>query len=153
MNRPAMAREMLLAEAIGDLALVLDRLDRLLPAHERATEALVKAHTDLDARTDDFKRSIISFTDQAKAHTAKHIAHHVVEASRVAREAQTQAMADVAQSMFQAELSPVLRRLMTSVQPVVERLDRPWERWLTHAATASVSAVVSATLVIWLRSS
>ena len=91
MNRPAMAREMLLAEAIGDLALVLDRLDRLLPAHERATEALVKAHTDLDARTDDFKRSIISFTDQAKAHTAKHIAHHVVEASRVAREAQTQA--------------------------------------------------------------
>ena len=153
MNHPATTREALIADALGDLTRLLDQLETLVPALEQSGRALTQTQADLGTRLGDFQRSMIGFTENAKAMTAKHVAYQAAEAARHSREEQLRMMSEAARTMFRNELGAVLQRLSGSLHPVVQRLDRPWEHWLTHAATAAVSALVSATLAIWLRTS
>ncbi len=48
-----------------------------------------------------------------------------------------------------AQVDATLARLNASVQHLVQRIDRPWELWVTHAATAVASAVLTWFVVSW----
>jgi len=62
---------------------------------------------------------------------------------------QTRAMAQTAQALFKTEIDPSLRRLAAPLRQLVEQLDRPWEQWLTHAATASVTCTITLAVSTW----
>ena len=150
MSHPGTAREALIAEAIGDLAQLLDRAEALYPTMLETTQALIEAHAHLADQLAAFDAHVIALAEKAKVQVVKHILVRTDEAARRSVEVQTRAMAEAAQTLFQAEIDPALRRLAMPLQHLVQRLDRPWERWLTHAATAAVASALTWAVAAWL---
>jgi hypothetical protein len=150
MNRPGTAREALVAEAIGDAGRLLDRIEGVQPALLESTQALIAAQSELAEHLADFEVRITALTEKSKVVAVKHILSRTDEAARRSVDAQTRAMTDAAQALFKAEIDPALRRLAAPLQDLAQRVDRPWEQWLTHAATAVVSASGTWALLTWL---
>ena len=143
MNRPTTAREALIVEALGDVAVLLDRVESLTSSMEVGRLALAKANAELGDRLNAFETGMVSITQQAKARTVEYIVRHTGEATRLSIEAQTRAMNEAARLAFAAQVGSTLARLTTSLQQLIQRVDRPWDLWLTHAATAACSAVLT----------
>ena len=152
MDRPGTAREALIAEAIGDVARLLDRAEALQPAMLEASQALVEAQAQLADQLTAFETHVAALTEKAKVQAVKHILVRTDEAARRSVDMQTRAMAEAAQTLFKAEIEPALRRLAMPLQRLVQKVDRPWEQWLTHAATAAVTSVATWVLVVYLGS-
>ena len=150
MSPPGTAREALIAEAIGDVALLLDRAEALQPAMLESTQALVEAQTRLARQLADFETHVAALTEKAKVLAVKHILVRTDEAARRSVDAQTRAMADAAQTLFKTQIDPALQRLAMPLQRLVQRVARPWEHWLTHAATAAVASATTWALAAWL---
>jgi hypothetical protein len=150
---PGTAREALIAEAIGDVALLLDRAEALQPAMLESTQALIGAQAQLARQLADFETRVAALTEKAKVQAVKHILVRTDEAARRSVAAQTRAMADAAQTLFKTEIDPALQRLATPLQRLMQRVDRPWEHWLTHAATAAVASATTWALAayLWVR--
>lgn len=153
MNGTGTAREALIAEAIGDVARLLDRAEALQPAMIESRQALVEAQTQLADQLADFEARVSAITEKAKAQAVKHILVRTDEAGRRSVDAQTRAMAEAAQTLFKAEIDPTLQRLAMPLQRLVQKVDHPWEQWLTHAATAAVASTVTWALTahVWAR--
>lgn len=141
MNQPTTVREALIAEALGDIAHLLDRVESLTSATDSRRLALEQASAQLDARLGAFGAGMSSLTHQAKTKAVEHILQRTGEAARQTVEAQTRAMEEAARLAFEAQVEPMLARINASFRQIAHRVDRPWDLWLTHAATAAVSAV------------
>ena len=153
MSQPTTAREALIAEALGDVAQLLDRVEALAPAMDDARRSLVQASTDLARQAETFERRISALAEGAKAETVRHIVRRTEALARQSLDSQTRAMAEAAQRLFTSEIHPALQRLALPLQQMVSRLDRPWQPWLTHAATAVVSSALTVALVLALTAS
>lgn len=143
MNRPTTAREALIVEALGDVARLLDRVESLTFSMEVGRLALAKANVELGERLTSFETAMSSITHQAKTRAVEHIVRRTGEVARESIETQTRAMNEAARLVFAEQVDPMLGRLSASLRQFVQRVDRPWEVWLTHAATAAVSAAVT----------
>ena len=141
MNQPTTAREALIAEALGDIAHLLDRVESLTSATDSRRLALEQASAQLDARLGTFGAGMSFLTHQAKTKAVEHILQRTGEVARQTVEAQTRAMEEAARLAFAAQVEPMLARINASFRRIAHRVDRPWDLWLTHAATAAVSAV------------
>ena len=150
MSHPGTAREVLIAEAIGDLARLLDRAEALQPAMLESSQALIEARAQLAGQLAGFEAHVAALTEKAKVQAVKHILARTDEAARRSVDAQTRAMSEAAQALFRAEIDPALQRLAASLRQWVERVDCPWEHWLTHAATAAVASAGTWMLAAWL---
>lgn len=153
MNRPTTAREALVAEAIGDVARLLDRVESLVPLLDRTRLALAEANATLVEQVDALEGRMATITQTAKVKTVEHLARHADAVAMRSTEQQTRAMTEAARAIFGAEVEPALQRLARSLQHLAERVDRPWERWLVHAATVTTSCAVTwaAALYVLLR--
>jgi hypothetical protein len=147
MNAPSTAREALIVEALGDVAALLDRVEALTFSMEAARLALDNAGSELSNRLKDFEAEVSAVTQQVKLKAVEHIARRVGEATNIAIETQTCAMNSAARLAFSAQVDSNLARLISSLQQVLQRVDRPWDLWLTHAATAATSTGVTWWLV------
>ena len=143
MNRATNAREALLAEALGDIASLLARIETLAPALELARHALVDANRELTTQAEAFERQMTRLSDTAQRGAVAHIARHTAELARQSTERQTQAMTDAAQGIFSAEMGLALRPVIESLQRATRRADRPWDQWAMHAATAVSSSAMT----------
>lgn len=150
MNRPGTAREALIAEAIGDLARLLDRAEALQPALLESRQALVDAHAQLAEQLAAFEAQVAALTEKAKVQAVKHILARTDEAARRLMDTQTRAMSEAAQVLFRSEIDPALHRLAEPLRQWVQRVNRPWERWLTHAATAAMASAITWAVTAWL---
>jgi len=139
MNAPSTAREALIVEALGDVAALLDRVEALTSSMEAARLALDNAGSELGNRLKDFEAEVSAVTQQVKLKAVEHIARRVGETTNIAIEKQTRAMNSAARLAFSAQVDSNLARLISSLQQVLQRVDRPWDLWLTHAATAATS--------------
>lgn len=149
---PSTAREALIAEALGDVARLIDRLEALRPAMDQARQMLTKADKDLAARVVAFEDRMVAITEKAKTVTVEHVARRTHEIAHHSKLDQVQAMKEAARALFNTEFGDTLNGLVRSLQPLIGRLNRPWEPWLTHIATAAVSSASTAVLVwLWLH--
>ncbi len=139
--RATTAREALIAEIIGDLWRLVDRIDPLLAAMEEATDRLANAKADFDAGSSKFQGQVEVFTERAKGSIVQHVHHRTAEIAAQSNEAQVQAMRKSARLIFDDEVGPTLRRLTEALRRMVDASQRPWDVWLTHSATAIVSAI------------
>jgi len=151
MNRPSSAREALIAEALGDVAQLLDRVETVVPALEAARQALMQAGLQLAGRLGAFEGRMAALTENAKTQAVQHIVRRTNELARQSLDAQTRAMSEAAQTLFRTEAGPALQRLAVPLQQLVERVDRPWVGWLTHAATAACASALTFVLTVYLR--
>lgn len=141
------AREALIAEALGDMASLLDRLEALKPALAAACEELRLAGEGLANKAEDAEGRVTAIAESATARAVRQIAQRADALVRSAGEAETRAMQAAARELLKAELGLILQRLA-----VVDRLTstarHPRTAWWTHAATAVASG-----LVTWIATS
>jgi hypothetical protein len=143
MNGPSTAREALIVEALGNVATLLDRVEALTSSIEAARLGLDNAGSELGNRLKDFEAEVSTVTQQVKLRAVEHIARRVGEEANIAIQKQTHAMNTAARLAFSAQIDSNLTRLVTSLQQVLQRVDRPWDFWLSHAATAVTSTGVT----------
>ena len=150
MSQPSTAREALIVEAIGDVAKLIQQVEAMAPALEETCDALLLTSTKLHDELASFERRMSAITEQAKTHTARHIAVRADEAARQSIDQQSRAMADAARVAFGAELGATMQRLQTILRPLLERHERPWEQWLTHTATAVAASAATLALAAYV---
>jgi hypothetical protein len=152
-NDPVSAREALLIEAIGDVANLIESVDRLTSVIQEKGRAFDRANAGLHDSLTRFEAEIISLSENAKVQTVKHILARTDEATRKGIDTQAQAMTKAATQLFDSRVDPRLQQLARVIAHQVDRLGRPWERWLTNAATALASSVATLAVVahLWPR--
>lgn len=152
MNAPSSAREALIAEALGEMATLLERVEAVNPALETSRLALVGASANLARQATAIERHMTALTENAKAQAVQHIARRTEDMARESGQAQIRAMEEAARMLFRTEVGPALQRVAIPLQHLADlahRGARPWQAWLTHAATAAVTACVTWALATW----
>ena len=81
MNSPRTAREALIAEMLGDLDLLLDRVEALPALVASAEERLTSTVTALDNAGDKYRMAITAFTEQAKTELSEYLDRKTIEVS------------------------------------------------------------------------
>lgn len=153
MNGTSSAREALIAETLGEMAALLDRVEAVAPALDASRLALINASTELAGQVTAFESRMAGVTENAKVQAVRHIARRTDEIARVSAEAQTRAMEEAARMLFRTEVGPALQRVAMPLQHLADLAHRgahPWQHWLTHAATAAAASAVTWVLAAWL---
>jgi uncharacterized membrane-anchored protein len=153
MNGSGSAREALIAEALGEVAALLDRVEAVGPTLDGSRLALIHASTELAGQVTAFESRMAGITENAKTQAVKHIARRTEEITRVSAEAQTRAMEEAARMLFRTEVGPALQRVAMPLQHLADLAHRgahPWQNWLTHAATAVIASGLTWVLAAWL---
>ena len=145
------AREALIAELMGDMAKLLDRVDTVTPAINDARRKMTAAAQELAAGVAPFKAHMVDIAVETRTTAVEHIVSRANGASAKLIEMQTRAMLDLSKSIVDKEVGPPLRQLAWNLEQLVQRTRRPWwESWVNYAATALLSAICSAMLVLYV---
>ena len=140
MNEPSTAREALIVEALGSVGALLDRIELATSSMETSRIALANASAELGDRVEKFEAGTASVARQIQVRAIEHILKRTGKATTDSIEAQSRAMSAAARLAFSTQVDSNLARLNQSLRDALQRVDRPWDLWLTHAATAAVSA-------------
>lgn len=135
MSNPPTTREALIAELLGDVSRVLDRVDVLIPAMDRA-------RLDLADQLAAFEGQICMLTEKAKLSTAEHIARRTNEAATATVRQQTHAMTEAARAVLRTELEHPTRQFGRTLQELASSLQRPWRYWIACTLAFVVGALV-----------
>ena len=149
MNDPVAAREALMIEAIGEAASLIESVGELTPVLQEIGREIAQADASLRDNLAAFESRMAAITENAKTRTVQHLAARADEATRRSIDLQGRAMADAARVAFGAELGATMQRLQSALQPLIDRPERRWERWLTHAAAAATASALTWALAIW----
>ena len=150
MTHPSTTREALIVEALGEAEKLIRQVEALAPALDQSRQALADAHSGLAGQLAALEAQVLALTEKAKVQAVKHILARTDEAARRSVDLQGRAMADAARVAFGAELGATMQRLQSALQPLIERPERRWERWLTHAAAAATASAATWTLAVML---
>ena len=150
MSGPSTAREAPIAEAIGEVLGVIQRLEAVTPALDASRIALVRDSAKLATQVAAFENRMVGITENAKVQAVRHIARRTDEMARSSLDAQTRAMEEAARTLFRNEMGAALQRLVAPLQQLADRAARPSESWLTHAATATVASALTWAVAAWL---
>ena len=143
------AREALVAEALGEVVQVVERLQVVVPAVDASREALTHASTALSDQLGAFEARMAAVAEHAKGVAIRHIAQRTDELARSTAEAQVRAMQGAAYAMFRDDLHPALQRLARSIEEQQPRRVR-FESWLTHGAVAVLASALSWAAAAWM---
>ncbi|CAN5165864.1 hypothetical protein BH11PSE10_BH11PSE10_12220 [soil metagenome] len=148
---PGTAREMVLLEALGDVAALVDRVEALLPAMEKSRTALIRSREDLDRQLKAFESRMTTIAENAKMVTVQHIAKVTDDRTRVSLKVHLGAIEEAARTALGTEIRPTLHALIAPIQHLADlahRRDGPWERWLIPLVAVTASTAASA--ATWL---
>jgi hypothetical protein len=144
------AREALLAEALGQVATLLDRLEAIAPVLESSREAIARSGATAEAQLSSFEARMTAIAERAQSVAVRHVAQRTQAHARSCATAQTLAMQDAARAMFRSELVPALQRLVAPLQSLARSGACPFERLLAHAMTAAVASALTWVMAAWL---
>lgn len=153
MNSLSTAREAFIVETLGEVATLLDRVEAVARSLDASRLALINANTELAGQVTAFESRMAGITENAKVQAVKHIARRTDEIARGAVETQIRVMEESARMLFRTEVGPALQRVAMPLQHLADlahRGARPWQHWLTHAATAVVASALTWALAAWL---
>jgi hypothetical protein len=145
-SHPVAAREALLIEAIGEVAHLIDSVDRMTPELQEVSREIHRAGVGLHASLAAFEAQVLALTERSKVVAVKHILARTEEAARQSADLQSRAMADAARVAFGADLGAALQRL----ESMHRQPQRRWESWLTHAAAAAMASAGTMMLAVML---
>lgn len=148
---PPSAREALIAEALGEIAALLDRVDGVVQALELATASATDACARIDARAAAFEASTAALVEASKQHLVRHVAMKTEELGRAAGEAQIQAVGDALGDLFRNELEPLAERLAADCARRTAG-SRGWHRHWAYAAIAIGTSAITAFAATYLLS-
>ncbi|MGQ3050261.1 MAG: hypothetical protein ACT6S0_00620 [Roseateles sp.] len=147
MTMTSSAREALIAELLGEVAALLNRVDTLLPALQEQCDAVTRAGVGLEERAAKTEAHIAAIAGAASTHAVKHIARKADEMARSTVDAQTRAIQAAAHELFRTELSATLRQVTAAMDKAQQRTR---VRWWSYAATAIGTSLVSCAFTAYL---
>jgi hypothetical protein len=150
MGRPSDAREVLIAEALGDFATLLARIDAVKPTLEKSCSDLNLTADRLLDNIEPFQKRIVemAFDTQNRANT--HIAEQANRVMRKTAVEQIAAMQESARRIFKDEVIPPLRQVAGELRQARLRTHPAWATWLTHSAAAVMGAWCAGVLLMYL---
>jgi len=150
MNRPTTAKEALIAEALGDMAALIERLETLAPELQASRQALVLSHKELVNEVAIFKAQMTEVIGFAKVQTARHIGQSADDATKKLIATQTESMQSAGRELFRAEIHPIARQVSQQLQALAERQSRHVATIWTYAGAAIGGAALSlASAAFW----
>lgn len=153
MNRSTTAKEALIAEVLGDMASLIERVEALAPELETSRLALVRSHEELVNEVAIFKTRMTHVIGFAKVQTAKHIGQSADDATKKLIAIQTESMQSAGRELFRAEIHPVVRQVVQQLQELAERQTRHVMTIWSYAGAAMggcVFSLASAAFWAWL---
>ena len=148
MNRSTTAREELAATLIGDAYDLVNRVESLAATLKEAHEGMREAVWLLDSRIESSKQHVAEALEQRKDVAIEEVRRKTGEFYGVSVVMQKKAMTEAAREIVSTELRPPVQELAQTLGRLVQRIDRQWRSWVTHAVTATASATLSAMLVL-----
>lgn len=143
----ASTREALLAEALGELGTLLDRVEAAVLALKAAGAATDAASERMARQAEEADRHILALVEGAKVHTARHIAAHAARAMRQASDAEVERMTAAARALFREELVAALRQQVLARQETAPFV-LSWKAALwTHLAACATASLATWALV------
>ena len=148
MNAPRTTREALIAEMLGDLDTLLDRVEALPALVAAAEEKLSGTVTALDDAGDKYRMAVTAFNEQAKADLTEYLDRKAVEVSSKTVEEQRAAIQEAARMAFRSEASDKAANLGLVLSEAAKDFRRSmWSRLVEHAVTALIASGFTASLV------
>lgn len=135
-------REALIAEALGDIAVLLERLEAIAPALASTSEAVMSAADLLTTRSADAESRFTAFTQHAVTHLSKHLALRAEELARAAVEVEAQALHATGRKILQEELGPPVQRLVRALNDSAHRRLH-WPSVVVGAVTAVLASAAA----------
>lgn len=143
MSDPTTNREALIAELVGDIANLLNKVDTLGPALNNACAEIVAATAGLQDQAAKTKLNITTMTEAAKVAVVQHIARQADQITRSSVEQRTRAAEAAVCEVLRAELRAAMHRLELAASIKAGR-------WWTHVATAAAASLATAATLLWL---
>ena len=146
MNPPLTGREALLIEAVGELVDVLDRVQTLVPTLDASRREVMAASAQLTNQLSAIEARMGALAEAAKTYALNHISQRTNQMTRQSIDEHLKAMDEAARGLFVKELGPALQALvqpLRQAQQTARRSALSWDTWMTHAATAAVTAVAT----------
>ncbi|RZS57806.1 hypothetical protein [Sphaerotilus mobilis] len=150
MSRPSTTREALIAEAIGDLGQLLQQVEQTQAALRASDLALKESAATLVQQSTKFQAAVAQGSSRAKVELGLHIAKQATRTLEEMVSVQTQAMNETTRTCFAQQIEPQIQRLVQPLNRLHDRLERPWERWMLHAATALCSSTMTWAVTVYL---
>lgn len=139
MNVPRTSREALMAEVLGELDTLLDRVEALHAPVADASTAISATAKALDAAGERYRTAVTAFNEQAKADLNDYLDLKALQISSAAAQSgaeQIAALQSAAHKAFQSQ----------EFQP------NAWIRMAEHLFTALITSTLTATFVLlWLQ--
>jgi hypothetical protein len=151
-NRPATAKEALIAEALGDMAGLIDRLEKLVPVMSTAHQELVQGSNHLVRQVTGFEVRMADLSQNAAELCVKQIEQKASGVCAQTLNSQILAMQSAAREVFNKAFRRVvfqLKFLARLAQPDQNR----WLPWLTHGASfvTGIALTWLAVVMIWVQ--
>jgi hypothetical protein len=156
MNRMSTAREALFAEALGDMAILIDRLEKLAPVLSAAEKELAQTGNSLVSEVSMFEFRMNGVSDRAAESCLKQIAHQATGVCVETLDQQILAMQSAARELFSKHFDPKVSQVVFQLERLAQlaqpRSD-PLMPWLTHGAAFVTGAALTWLVVvaIWFR--
>ena len=156
MNQPTTAKEALIAEALGDMASLVDRIEKLEPLMNTSRKELVQVSNHLVRQVSGFEVRMADLTQKAAESCLTQIGQRASGVCAKTLDNQIVAMQSAAREMFNKEFYPVVNRVVFQLE-YLARLTEPeqnrWRPWLTHGAAFMTGSALTWLVVvtIWVR--
>jgi len=142
------ARNVLLAEILGEVDTLLTRVETFAPELDAAHGRLASTSVEIIAGIERYRQTISALTEAAQASAVNHIVRRTNAVCEDSLTAHKDAMRVAAQEAFAAQLGPRVDALAVALEGVMHRAHGlRWRDWLIHLVTALVSSAITAAVV------
>ena len=156
MNRPTTAKEALIAEVLGDMASLVDQIEKLEPLMNTSRKELAQVSNHRVRQVSGFEVRMADLTQKAAELCLTQIGQRASGVCTKTLDSQIVAMQSAAREMFNKEFHPVVNRVVSQLEHLTrlaEPNQNPWMPWLTHGAAFVTGAALTwlVVVLVWVR--
>lgn len=150
MSDPRTMREALAAQMLGELDVIVSKVEALPKVIDQAEKRVTDSVNTLDQAGDKFRMAVTAYVEQAKAELTEYLQRKAQEIATTTVEEQRTAMQEAARTAFRTEAIDRAAALGRSLSDASKEFQRGhWSRIIEHGVTACLASGLTATIV-WL---
>lgn len=151
MAEPRNTREALIAEMLGELDVLLSRVEKLPQAVADAEAKLVGTVASLNDAGDRYRLAVTAFTEQARTELTEYLQRKAGDVASKTVEEERSAMQEAARAAFRSEASDKATQLGIALGQAAKEFRRSiGSRLLEHGLTAALASILTASLVLYI---
>lgn len=149
-SAPRTTREALIAEVLGEMDALMNRVENLQRSIDAADAKLARTVAAMNVTTDKYRLAVSGFADRAKTDVSRYLQHMANDAAAKTLEDQRQAMLTAARFAFRAEVSGKASALAEVLNQSAKEFRRARQARMLETGLAALAASVVSSLLVWL---